>query len=204
MAAQSSVEDAEAHALFGQCAEARPEIAAGLALSRDNFTLERAARAFALCGAQSEVAAVSKELADRFPNATQTMKIRVPVASAALAIARGDAARALEVLEPVRPYDHARGAEFWPSYLRGQAHLLAGNGRDASVQFQNILDHRGEAPDSPLYPLAHLGLARAVSLTHGNKPQARKQYEAFFSLWSAAAPDTQPLRAARREYVGMQ
>ena len=34
----SPVEDAEAHALVGQCAEARSEVAGGLLLSRENFT----------------------------------------------------------------------------------------------------------------------------------------------------------------------
>ena len=41
-------------------------------LSRDNFTLERASRALALCGAADEVSRLSGELAERFPNATQT------------------------------------------------------------------------------------------------------------------------------------
>jgi hypothetical protein len=31
-------------------------------------------------------------------------------------------------------------------------------------EFQKILDHRGHAPLSPLYPLANLGMARAATL----------------------------------------
>jgi tetratricopeptide (TPR) repeat protein len=200
VAAQSSVEDAEAHALVDQCAETRSEVAAALALSRDNFTLERAARALALCGDRSEVAAVATELTERFATATQTMKIRLPVVHAALSIARGDGARAIQLLDPLTGYDHARGAEFWPSFLRGQAHLQARNGYDARAQFQDILDHRGEAPDSPLYPLAHLGLGRAAALI-GNVADARKHYDTFFVLWSGAAPGTRLLEDARREYA---
>ena len=41
------MEDAETHAIVGQCAEARSEVPAGLALSRDNLTLERASRVLA-------------------------------------------------------------------------------------------------------------------------------------------------------------
>ena len=51
LAAQWSMEDAELHAIAGHCDEARREIAAGLVLNRDNFTLERAARSHALCNA---------------------------------------------------------------------------------------------------------------------------------------------------------
>jgi tetratricopeptide (TPR) repeat protein len=202
MAAQSAVEDAEAHALVEQCAEARSEITAALDLSRDNFTVERAARALALCGGRDEVSALSAELIERFPAATQTIKVRVPIVTAALAIQQRDAARAMRLLDPVTRYDHARGAEFWPLYLRGQAQLQAGNGRDASVQFQSIIDHRGEAPDSPLFPLAHLGLGRAATL-NGNGA-ARKHYETFFKIWSGAAPGMRLLQEARREYAQLR
>ncbi len=44
LGAQWTMEDAESHAIAGQCAEARREVRAGLELSRDNFTLERASR----------------------------------------------------------------------------------------------------------------------------------------------------------------
>ena len=93
--------------------------------------------------------------------------------AAALALTRHEPAKALELLEPVRTYDHAPSGEFWPAYLRGQAYLQAKDGAAAGVQFQSILDHRGEVPASVLYPLAHLGLARAAVLSqrHGKGPQ---------------------------------
>jgi tetratricopeptide (TPR) repeat protein len=172
-------------------------------LSRDNFTLERASRVLAWCGAADEVSKLSGELADRFPNATQTVRIQRPLAAAALAVQRGDAAAALTLLEPVRPYDHARTAEFWPQYLRGLAHLRLRHGREALEQFREITEHRGEAADSPLYPLAHLGLARAAA-SSGDTSQARKAYEAFLSLWSGADSDLRPLQEARREYATLQ
>jgi tetratricopeptide (TPR) repeat protein len=203
MAAQWSVEEAEVHAAVGECSAARGETMAGLMLSRDNFTLERASRVLAWCGAADEVSKLSGELADRFPNATQTVRIQRPLAAAALAVQRGDAAAALTLLEPVRPYDHARTAEFWPQYLRGLAHLRLRHGREALEQFREITEHRGEAADSPLYPLAHLGLARAAALS-GDTSQARKAYEAFLSLWSGADSDLRPLQEARREYATLQ
>ena len=46
--------DGEAHALTGQCDVARRDAVAALELSRDNFTLERANRAFAICGLRAD------------------------------------------------------------------------------------------------------------------------------------------------------
>src|SRR4029450_1276922 len=117
----------------------------------------------------------------------------------ARALQRHDAAQALEALEPVRPYDRAPSGEFWPSYLRGQAYLQQKNGQAAATQFQSILDRRGEVPGSVLYPLAHLGLARAAVLT-GDTAQARKAYEDILSRWNEGDADLQLLKDLRLEH----
>jgi Tfp pilus assembly protein PilF len=200
LGAQWTMEDAELHALAGQCEETLREVAGGFELRRDNFTLERAGRALALCGFGGRAASLSAELANRFPTATLTGRVQIPVIAAALALQRGEARRALELLEPVKPYDHAPSAEFWPAYIRGRAYLQLKDGRAADVQFQNILDHRGEAPTSPLYPLAHLGLARAAALA-GDNSKARTMYEGFFALWGGADPGLQPSKQGREEYA---
>jgi len=202
LGAQWTMEDAESHAIAGECADARREIAAGLELGRDNFTLERAGRVQSLCGG-GEGANLAGELADRFPDATLTARIQLPVAAAALALQRGEPARALGLLASVRPYDHAPSSEFWPAYLRGQAHLQLKNGRAAATEFQSILEHRGEAPTSPLYPLAHLGLGRAAVLT-GNVDEARKAYADFLALWNGADSSVQPVKQARAEYARLR
>ena len=173
-AAQWSASDAEMHAVVGQCADTRRETAAALVLSRDNTTLERSGRALALCGARDDAAKLSDELAIRFPDATLTERIQRPVIAAALAIQGGDPTRGLALLEPVAPYDHARGADFWPAYLRGLAYLAAGSGAEAGRQFEAILNHRGEAPDSILFPLSHLGAARAAALTGDTQRRATR------------------------------
>src|SRR4029450_1882934 len=102
----------------------------------------------------------------------------------ALSLRRGEFARAVEVLEPVKPYDGAPAAEFWPTFLRGQAYLGLKDGQAAASQFQSIVNRRGPAPPSPLYPLAHLGLARVASLARDDA-HARSSYERFLELWSA-------------------
>lgn len=198
VAAQLAMRDAEAHATVGQCAEGRNEVSAGLELGRDNVTLERASRALALCGAAGEASSLASELTKRFPEATLTLRVQVPVTTAALALSRAETTRALGLLEPARQYDHAPGSEFWSAYLRGQAYLQAKDAPAAAGQFQSILDHRGEVPASALYPLAHLGFARAA-MQAKDTAMARKAYEDFLAIWKEADPDLTPLKAAREE-----
>jgi hypothetical protein len=193
------MEDAESHAVVGQCAEARSEVPPGLALSRDNLTLERASRVLALCGAAAEASSLSSELAKRFPSATLTVHVALPVTAALLAIERADPARGVELLEPAKPYDHAASTEFWPLYVRGLAYLRLKNGPAAAVEFKGIVDHPGEVPGSILYPQARLGLARAAAMAH-DTATARKQYEEVFAHWKDADPTLQPLKEARLEY----
>ena len=122
----------------------------------------------------------------------------MPLTAAAVALSDGQAARAIELLEPVRPFDHAPSAEFWPLYLRGQAHLQLRNGAAAAAEFQNIVDHHGEVPASLLYPIAYLGLARAATQT-GDLEKARQSYDTLLKIWSNADPDLQLLKDAQRE-----
>jgi tetratricopeptide (TPR) repeat protein len=203
LAAQWTMEDAELNALAGRCDTARRRVAEGLEHGRDNFTLERASRALALCGNTEGASRLSAELAGRFPEATLTRGVQLPVTAAALSLERGDSAKVLELLEPVRPYDHAPSAEFWPTYLRGQASLQLRNGRAASGHFQEIIAHRGEAPTSPLFALAQLGLARAAAMT-GDRDAARRAYDGFLAEWAGADRDLSPLSDARREYARLR
>jgi tetratricopeptide (TPR) repeat protein len=197
VAAQLTMDDAEMHAVLGQCNEARTEIAPGLALSRDNATVEQASRVLALCGDVAEARSLSNELATRYPDATLTMRMARPVTAAVLALQRGESAAALQLLEPVRQYDHAPTAKFWPRYLRGQAYLDLKDQARAATEFQSILDSRGEVPASMLYPLSYLGLARATADT--DPDAARKAYESFLALWADADSNLPPLEAARTE-----
>jgi serine/threonine protein kinase/tetratricopeptide (TPR) repeat protein len=198
VAAQLSIEDAEVHAIVGQCVEAYNEVSDGLGLSRDNFSLQRASRVLAWCGATREASALVSELERRYPEAMITTRVYLPVTAASGAIRRGEWSRALELVEPVKPFDRAPWSEFWPAYLRGQAEMGMKRGAEAAAEFQTILDHRGEAPVSQLYPLAYLGLARAAALD-GKLAQARDSYDSFLKLWRDADPTLTPLSEARRE-----
>ena len=191
--------DAETHALAGTCEDMRTEVTAALRLSRDNFSLERAGRLLGLCGDADMALQLSKELAARFPDATLTTRIHLPLIAATVALQRGDAARVQQLLEDVRPYDQALASEFWPAFLRGQASLQQRNGGAAEAEFRSILVHRGAAPTSVVYPLAQLGLARAIALT-GDRERARAAYGAFLTLWRDADANLKAVQEARAEY----
>jgi tetratricopeptide (TPR) repeat protein len=203
VAARYGTQDAESHAIVGQCEDARREVDPALRLSRDNFTLERASRVLALCDAPSEAARLVEELARRFPDATLTTGIARPVTAAILAWRQGDPAGALGLLEPVRIYDHLPAAEFWPAFVRGHAYLQLKDAARASQEFQSILDRRGQLVDAPLYPLAQLGRARAAVLSN-DLVLARRKYQDLFALWKDADPDLEPLVDARREHAALQ
>jgi hypothetical protein len=96
-------------------------------------------------------------LSKLYPEDTLINELWLPSISAALELQKGNAAQALQQLQTAARYEAA--AEFWPQYLRGQAHLKLKQGTAAAAEFQKILDHRGYAPLSPLYSLAQAELA---------------------------------------------
>jgi hypothetical protein len=98
-------------------------------------------------------------------------------------------------------------ANLWPAYIRGLAYLRQHSGPQAAAEFQKLLDHQVVTLNwfpihslaYPLYPLAHLGLARAAAAI-GDTARSRKAYEDFFGLWKDADPDIPILIEARQEY----
>jgi tetratricopeptide (TPR) repeat protein len=195
--AQLLLQQAIRDATFGNCAPVPAITKQALALSREQTKLIAAANGLTTCGQAGPAQSLIDELAHQFPEDTLLITISIPVIRAQIELGRGNAAQAAQLLEPARRYDVA--GEFWPQYLRGQAYLKLGKGAQAAAEFQNIIDHRGWYPLSPLYPLAHVGLARAATL-NGDAARARKEYQDFFTLWKDADPSIPILVAARQEY----
>ena len=182
-------------AVFGDCRRARADAAHGLKLARGRASLPRAALALALCGEAEQAKRLADELIKRYPEDTMINGLWLPTIRAAAELQRGDAAQAMEQLQTASRYEAA--AEFWPQYLRGQAYLKLGRGAEAGAEFRKILDHRGHAPLSVLYPLAHLGAARAAALG-GDAAGSRRAYQDFLGAWQDADPDLPPMIEARR------
>jgi predicted Zn-dependent protease len=161
----------------------------------DNSALHGGALALALTGEQRQAERALAGIAQRNTGHLAMNVIGLPTARAAIALHEHDPARAVALLEPTRNYESA--AHFWPTYLRGQAYLKLKRGAEAAAEFQTIIDHRGWDPLSPLWPLAHLGLAQAAALT-GETQKSQTAYRAFLALWSEADADLPALRAARQ------
>jgi serine/threonine-protein kinase len=62
-----------------------------------------------------------------------------------------------------------------------------------------VLANRGWSPESPLYPLAQLGLARALRMER-DPAGSMVAYRRFLDIWRKADPDLPLLREARAEY----
>jgi tetratricopeptide (TPR) repeat protein len=88
-------------------------------------------------------------------------------------------------------------------YLRGTAYLHMGDGKDAAAEFQKILGHRAGFTAVWTYPLARLGVARALAL-QGDTASARIAYQDFLALWRDADPDIPILKQAKAEYAKLQ
>jgi tetratricopeptide (TPR) repeat protein len=196
VAAQIAVGAAGRDALFGDCRQANEQTTKALG-SRSPLTMVNAASALATCGEFSQAQTIIAELTRNSPKDTVLNKILLPLAQARSEFQKGNSAQAIQLLETTRPYEGY--ALFQIAYLRGQAYLGQQKGAEAAAEFQKILDHRGWQPTSPLFPLAHLGLARATA-SSGDTTKARKAYQDFFAFWKDADPDITILQDAKREY----
>jgi tetratricopeptide (TPR) repeat protein len=200
-AASRAAQDAARNAVLGNCRQARESAAQALTLARTNNSTVNGAIAIAWCGESAQAQSLANELAKENPRDTAINAIWLPTIRAAIEIGKGNAAGAIQLLQPVGPYEAA--TFFWPNYVRAQAYLRQGAGPEARAEFQKILDHRGWDPTSYLYPLAHLGLARAAALT-GDVAGSRKAYQDFLALWKDADADLPILIEAKKEYARLK
>jgi DNA-binding winged helix-turn-helix (wHTH) protein/tetratricopeptide (TPR) repeat protein len=123
----------------------------------------------------------------------------VPLMRAVLALAAHRPAEAVRWLEPARPYQLC---DFQVPYLRAQAETAAGMLDAAARDYRLILENQGVNPVSPLYPLAHLRLARVLARQQKPGP-AGDEYKALFEAWKDADADLPLLIQARREYEAL-
>src|SRR5437764_14065212 len=126
-----------------------------------------------------------------------------PVVRAAGEVNRGNTVQAIGAIQLAMRFELGNIPGFLLNHLRGQIYLRGKIPNEAAAEFRKILDHRGVDALSPLYPLAHLGLARAAALT-GDTAKARKAYQDFFALWRDADTDIPILQQARQEYERLQ
>jgi predicted Zn-dependent protease len=130
------------------------------------------------------------------PTHTFEQKLYIPRIRAAMDLARGNPASAIEQINASSPFD---ASEPILIYLRASAYLAANKAADAVAEFQRTLD-RVRNRLSPYGPLARLGLARALA-RNGDAARARIAYQDFLAGWKDADPDLPLLVAAKQEYA---
>ncbi len=164
-----------------------------LNLERGKEVVTRAALAMAFVGQTGYAVWLADELKAERPNDTLLSELWLPLIKAASFLQQQRYRETISELESTRRFESA--AEFLPQYLRGLAYLKAGKTALAAGEFNRIMEARGEAPLSSVYPLAQLGKARAT--------QDRIEYEKFFELWKDADNDMPALVAARKEAAAL-
>ncbi len=167
-----------------------------------------ASLALARAGETTRAQAFAEELNKRFPSDTLIQKHWLPTIRGSIELAKKNPSGAVRALQGVS-YELSVGPPrghidaLYPVYVRGQAYLMEGQGKEAAMEFQKFLDHRSIVLNSPLGALAHLGLGRAYVL-QSDTAKARAAYQDFFALWKDADPDIPILIAAKAEYAKLQ
>lgn len=162
-------------------------------LGNGKFIILRTALALAFAGQAEEVSSMIDSIVNDSPRDTFLNQLSIPLIRASLLLQENKAKEAVEELEITERLEKA--GEFIPQYLRGLALLRLGRNGEAAREFDKIIDNRGEAPLSSLYPLAQLGKARAL--------KDKAAYEKFFDMWKDADKDMPALVAAKAEYEAL-
>ncbi len=215
---------AQREAVYGNPAEARQPAAEALKLVPTSQGVEvEAALAFAVAGDTARAESLAQDLGKRFPLDTQMQALWLPPIQAQLALDRKNPAAALTVLQAASAIELGQIAFvtnmscLYPTYVRGEAYLAAGQGSAAAAEFQKIIDHGGIVWNCWTGALAHLGVARANALQARNfqgqgqgadadaaRVRALAAYKDFLALWKDADPDIPILKQAKAEYAKLQ
>jgi eukaryotic-like serine/threonine-protein kinase len=188
-----------------------------------------------MAGETARAESLAQDLSKRYPLDTQVQSLWLPAIQAQVAMNRKNPAAAITSLQPaVPPIEYGlilftnNLSCLYPTYIRGEAYLAAGQGKEAAAEFQKILDHSGIVWNCWTGALAHLGVARANALEAGighvgtialgrraelssaatspadrdaARARALAAYKDFLILWKDADPDIPILKAAKAEYA---
>jgi len=143
----------------------------------------------------------------------------LPPIRSQVALNKKNPASALATLQSVSPIEFgqitfvANISCLYPTYVRAQSYLSAGQGKEAAAEFQKILDHSGIVWNCWTGALAKLGVARANALQAKTlqgadadlaRVRALGAYKNFLTLWKDADPDVPILKQAKSEYAKLQ
>jgi len=219
---------AVAQAAYGNLADARQLAAQAIRTSPDSPSNIVTALAFAMAGDRSQAESIAQAQDKRFPIATLMQRSWLPTIRGELALHKKNPARVLaafgapSVMELGLSQYCNNASCLYSVYIRGQAYLAAGQGKEAAAEFRRIMDHSGIYGNCWTGALARLGLARAYALEAGvgdaadadrasspaDREAARSRalaaYKDFLTLWKDADNDIPILHQARAEYARLQ
>jgi eukaryotic-like serine/threonine-protein kinase len=214
-----------AQAAFGNPADARQAAAEALELTPTSQGVEvEAALAFAMAGDTARAESMAQDLGKRFPLDTQMQSLWLPAIQVQLALNKQNPAAALTALQAAAPPIELGQIDFvanisclYPTYVRGEAYLAAGQGKEAAAEFQKIIDHSGIVWNCWTGAQAHLGVARANALqarsfqgqgqgaeADAARVRALAAFKDFLTLWKDADRDIPILKEAKAEYARLQ
>jgi DNA-binding winged helix-turn-helix (wHTH) protein/tetratricopeptide (TPR) repeat protein len=164
--------------------------------SQDSAWLAPCALALAHAGDVPKAEALAERNDRLRPEDTLNQKTNLPLLRSIIERRQGNAAKAVELLAPLSPYEE----NCWQiPYHRAKAYLAAGENDKAAAELEKLLGHRGWLNREMFAPLAELDLARAYAV-QGDREESRKAYDDFFTTWKDADPDLPILRQAKAEY----
>jgi eukaryotic-like serine/threonine-protein kinase len=211
---------AQREASYGHAADSLQAASDALELAPASQVVgSEAALAFALAGDTTRAESLAQDLNRQFPLDTQMQSLWLPTIYAQLELDRENPASALNALQAAAPIELGEikfvtnTSCLYPIYIRGEAYLAAGQGKEAAAEFQKILDHSGIVWNCWTGALAHLGVARANALqartsqgadADAARVRALAAYKDFLTLWKDADPDIPILKQAKAEYAKLK
>ena len=195
------LESATARGLAGLCDSNEAVVQQALSLDKSRQTQAAATLAAAVCGNSKLALPLALELSKKFPQDTLIQNAYAPLSKAFVALAAGRAQEAVDAAEPAKPYDSNLPA----SYAQGLAYLQLHDAGHALTAFQSAVRANSgtvQIAYPPFRAQVQLGLARAYAMG-GDKPNAKKAYEAFLQTWKDADTDLPMLVAAKKEYAAL-
>jgi eukaryotic-like serine/threonine-protein kinase len=194
------LEGALARGLAGLC-DSGEVVRQALLLDKSRQTQAFATLAAAVCGDGKFALPLATELTKKYPQDTLIQDVYGPLAKAFVALAAGRAQEAIDAAEPAKPFN----SNYPASYVQGLAYLQLHDAGHALGAFQTATRANAGTLNiaaAPYLAQLQLGVARAYAMG-GDKPNARKAYEAFFATWKDADADLPMLVAAKKEYAAL-
>jgi len=189
-----------ARGMAGLC-DSGDAVRQALALDKSKQTQAFAALTAAVCGDARVALPMASELTQKYPKDTLIQDVYGPLSKGYVALAAGRSQEAIDAAEPAKPYN----ANYPASYLQGLAYLQLHDAGHALGAFQAAARANAGTLNisaAPYLAQLQLGFARAYAMA-GDKPNAKKSYEAFFTTWKDADTDLPQLVAAKKEYASL-